>query len=902
MKKFFIITGAVILFIFLSLLVLPIVFKGKIVNLIKTEANKQLTATLDFKDVNLSFIRNFPNVSLHISDLSIANRGVFEGDTLIRAQKIGLTLNIMSVIKGDEISIKSVLLENARLNVKVLADGTANYDITKPSEPVVGEPPVEEPSAFKIALQRYTFNNIDLIYNDKSLGLKTTIKELYHEGKGDFTADMTNLTTRTKIASLDLTYDGIKYLSKLKVDYKAAFALNLKESIYEFKENELLLNELPLNFQGKIAMPADDIDVDLKFNALKSEFKNFLSIIPGTFTDDFKDLKSAGTLAFDGFVKGIYNDKSIPAFNLNLKVENGMFQYPSLPEAVKNVQIACNIAGPGVDVDRTVVDISKFSLLLGTFPFDATLLLKTPVSDPDIDSKIKTTLDLNQIKNFYPLESGTTLAGLLKADMQFKGKMSAIEQQKFEQFQAAGDLVLTNFNYNDKELVEPIAIANAAFNFNPRFAELTALNMTLGKSDLALKGRFENYLAYVFKDGLIKGNLDLNSRFFDINPYLADEDPKPEATTTAPANESAAYFQLPDNIDFTFNANMGKVLYDNMEISNLKGGISLKERVLRMNKVSLETLGGSMTADGFYDTRKTDGAQIDFNLGIRDLLIKETAKTFNTVRQLAPIAENTVGKVSGNLGFNMTTDLELNPVYPTLNGKGNLQTSMIVIEGFEMVKKIAETLKIDKLKKWQMEKLNIGFEIKQGRIFVDPFDTKIANYKAKIGGSNGFDQSIDYVLDIDIPRAEFGGQANAVLNNLVAQANTKGLSASVGEIIPVELRIGGTFTNPTVKTDINDRAKDAFKDLKAEAEQKLREEAERLRKELEDKARNEADKLKKDAENRVNQEVDKAKEEAERIKAEAERKAKEEADKAKKEAERKAKEEAEKKAKGLFKR
>ncbi|MFN4124021.1 MAG: AsmA-like C-terminal region-containing protein [Flavobacteriales bacterium] len=904
MKRIIKIFVGSLLVIFIALLALPFVFKGKIVNLIKTEANKQLTATLDFKDVSLSLIRNFPYLSVSIIDLSIANQGVFEGDTLIRAGKTALTVNLMSVIKGDEIGIRSILIENAAIHVKVLEDGTANYDIVKPSDEEVKTDEPEEPSAFKIALRRYELNQVNIIYDDRSLGFYTKIDGLKHSGKGDFTADQTNLSTDTDIASLDLKYEGVKYLSKVKVSYQADFDLNLKESIYAFKDNTLRLNELPLSFQGKVAMPGNDIDMDMSFAAKKSEFKEFLSIVPGSFTEDFKDLKSSGTLAFDGYVKGIYNEQSIPGFNINLKVDNGMFQYPSLPEAVRNVKVNCSVRNPGRDADLTVVEVSVFRLDFGPYPFDATLLLRNPVSDPFIDSKVKTNMDLASVKNFYPLEQGTNLGGMLNADMAFKGRMSAIEKEQYEQFEARGNLDLKNFTYQDGDLKDPVKISDAAFNFNPRFAELSKLIMNIGKSDMALNGKLENYLAYVLKDETLKGSLTLSSRLLDVNALLDDgnSDVNGSNASTTESSESLEYFQLPKNIDFTFNANLEKVLYSDMDINNLKGVLMLREGVFSMRNAGLEMLGGSMTTNGTYDTRRSDGANIDFNLNIRDINIREAANTFVTIQQIAPIAKNTVGRASGSISFAMQTDQQLQPIFNTLDGKGNLQTSMIVIEGFEMIKSIAEALKIDKLKKWQMEKTNLGFEIKQGRIFIDPFDTKVGNYKARIGGSNGFDQSISYVMNLEIPRAEFGGQANAVLNNLVAQANTKGINASVGDIIPVELRIGGTFANPTVSTDLRDRANDAFKNLKDEAEQKLREEADRLKKELEDKARSEAERLKNEAEDRVKQEADKAKQEAERIKQETERKAREEADRAKREAERKAKEEAEKRAKDIFKR
>ena len=47
---------------------------------------------------------------------------------------------------------------------------------------------------------------------------------------------------------------------------------------------------------------AEDINMDISFNAKQSEFKNFMSLIPGIYSEQFKDVQSKGKLAFKGFV------------------------------------------------------------------------------------------------------------------------------------------------------------------------------------------------------------------------------------------------------------------------------------------------------------------------------------------------------------------------------------------------------------------------------------------------------------------------------------------------------------------------------------------------------------------------------------------------------------------------
>ena len=275
---------------------------------------------------------------------------------------------------------------------------------------------------------------------------------------------------------------------------------------------------------------------------------------------------------------------------------------------------------------------------------------------------------------------------------------------------------------------------------------------------------------------------------------------------------------------------------------------------------------------------------------MQNLNIRETAKTFNTVKELAPVAEKTIGTVSiKNFNFSCRADKAFNPDMKSINGSGALSTSAVEIEGFEMIKQIAGSLKMDKLKKWKMEPIQAAFTITNGNVTVKPFKTKVGNYTAEIGGENGLDKQINYAVNIEIPRAEFGGAANSVLTSLVSKANASGLKTQVGDVIPVAIKVTGTFTNPKVSTDIRSQATDAMGDLKAQAEQRLKDEAERQKQELLNKVNVEKERLKKEAEAKFNQERDKLKSEADKAKAEAERKAKEEADKAKKKAEEEAK-------------
>ena len=199
---------------------------------------------------------------------------------------------------------------------------------------------------------------------------------------------------------------------------------------------------------------------------------------------------------------------------------------------------------------------------------------------------------------------------------------------------------------------------------------------------------------------------------------------------------------------------------------------------------------------------------------------------------------------------------------------------------------------MDKYKKLELNNTKLNFKFENGRIKVEPFDLKQGPFAMNLGGSSGFDQSLDYVAKIALPRSEMGTAANNVVNGLASKLNSNGANVNLGENINVNALITGTAAKPVIKLsmgDIKNTLTDAVKDV-----------IDAKKKELEDKAKAEAARLKNEAETRVRAEADKLKAEADAKKKELEAKAKAEADKAKKDAENKVKEELKKKFKNPF--
>ncbi|HYV94583.1 MAG TPA: AsmA-like C-terminal region-containing protein [Chitinophagales bacterium] len=854
MKKFLIAIAIIFFLIIAAAILLPILFKDKIIAKAKDEINKSVNAKVNFGKFDLTIIKSFPNLTFCLNDFSILGINEFEGDTLAYIKELDVKLNIWDVIGGSQMKIISISLDKPYINILVLKDGKANYDITKPSAASSSG----STGNFKLAVQSYSLHQGRIVYDDQSLPLKLTMENVDHSGSGDFTQDLFTLSTKTTVEKTSVWYGAVKYLSNAKTKLDADLDVDMKNSKYTFKQNELALNELILGFDGWVAMPGNDINMDLKWDVKKNDFRNFVSMVPGVYTASFKDLKSSGKLTLNGFVKGTYNEKKIPAYGLNLKIDNGMFQYPSLPTAVNKVHVDLNVNNPDGVTDHTVINLKQLHAEFGTEPFDARLYVTTPVSDANIDAMMKGTVNLANIKNIIPLEKGTDLNGIIKADMTMKGRYSAIEQKQYQNFNAAGTLGVSNMNYKSTDY--PLTtINNLLLTFNPQNVTLNQLDAHLGKSDFKATGSIDNLLGYYFKKELLKGTFSLNSTLLDLNELMSGN----STSAAAPDTSKMSVIEVPANVDFTINTAIGKILYEDLVLEKVSGKAEIHDQKIDLSNLAFNMLNGNVNMSGTYATTNPKKPAFDYNLSLQHFDIQQTVKTFTTVQKMAPIAKRCSGNFSSDLIVKGEMDEHMQPVMNSLAGKGKLMSQYLTVSNFEPLNKLADALKMDEYKKLDIADLNLSFEFKDGRVIASPFTTQFHGATATISGSNGFDETIDYTVNLAIPKSKIPASATSLMTNGLAKANNLvGTNFQLPDPLKVNVLIGGTVMKPAIKTDFSKQGQSIVSTVKEEVKQQVQQQIDNGKQQ----AREQADKILADADKQAQAIRDAAKSSADQAK------------------------------------
>lgn len=815
MKKGIKILIAVVACILGILLIVPLMLKGKIKDIAETTANEMLEAKVSLGDVSMNFFSDFPNASLGVKDVAIVGINDFSGDTLANVGELDVVINLASLF-GDSYEINEVELNDATLNAKLLANGLASWDIVISSDSTEVEEDTTASSPFKLDLDDFSVNNLSVSYDDQMDSMFAAVKGLdlqlvgdisldlqtlaniekfkmavgqliYKDEKGSLGADLrnvsmdfsgsmsdkiSNISTTLSVDSLSLLMENIPYLSNVKTEAEIELEADLENNKFKFGKNYLKLNEIKANFEGFVHVLESSMDMDLKINTPDIDFKQILSLIPIIYKDDFASLQTSGSVNLNAFAKGRMAGDTLPELNIDLNIADAMFKYPDLPSSVKDINIAANVRNNGNITDSTQISVPQLAFNMAGNPFKVSLGVKTPISDPDFNFAANGKLDLGKIVEVVHLED-ISLKGIFDAALVAEGKMSYIDKEEYEKFHINGDLNLADFVLDMSSLNYDVLINEAKLGFSSQFINLNA-GLALGESDVALKGKLQNFIQYIMRGETIKGSLDVNSKLLNVSELLGEE----ESETKEVAEDTTAgssSIHIPGNLDFALNANIATLLYDGIELKDIIAALSIKDQKAKINSIKANTMGGSLGLSGTFDTQDTLKPVVDFDIDVKDMIIAKVFTDITTANKLVPLLADANGNFSMNMDFHSDMDSELNPVLNSINASGNFISKEVGLDSVAALEKIAELVKYPALKNPSLKDISIKFLIKDGRVTADPFETFIQTAKLNVSGSSGLDQTLDYVTTITLPES---------IKSLVPLA--------------IDVKIGGTFRNPKI--------------------------------------------------------------------------------------------------------
>lgn len=450
------------------LYVAPYFFKDEINDGIKEVAKNYVKTNIDFKDLDVSFYKHFPKLTVTLNESAIQGAVPFGNTNVVEAKEIALGVDI-STLFGDKIIFNQLFIDQATITLKVDSLGKNNFDIMVPSEEVEDK----TSSSVGLALNDIKISNSNFIYDDQSSKTYLDLKGFDYNGVIDFKNNVLKLDASTEIKNSFFKLDQDIFVNHLPLKGKINTSIDLNSLSFNFIDNQLTLGDFPFSLNGIFKMPNAAKIFDLEIKSNHNQLQSIPSIIPIAFQEYFKDLDLSGSSQLLFTMKGLMNaeNNQNPDIHFEAVIKDGSVNYQQSKSPIQHLNFNTIIDLPALDPEklRVKVDNLEFRILDGQtksrFEYWAGQTMYS-------EGEIKSTIDLEALKNATGFKKIAT-KGVLNIEGDWKGSIVPSALNNFTK--------IPTFNIKAK-------IENGYFKMNEMPAALDHINL-----DLELKNKIGHY-------------------------------------------------------------------------------------------------------------------------------------------------------------------------------------------------------------------------------------------------------------------------------------------------------------------------------------------------------------------------------------------------------------------------
>lgn len=403
------------------LFLLPYLFPDTVSGKIKQWTNNSINGQLNFSKARLSFFKHFPSLTLTLYDFSLKGSAPYQNDTLLAGNELGLGINLQTVFSST-ISINKIFLTQGYINIQVNEKGEANYNVYKSGKSDSTQAAPADSSGAALQLEDIEIEKANLVYNDRSLPLVINAKGFNYSGSGDLSKAIFDLHTHAEIESFDLYFDNQPYILSKKINGDLVTKINTNSLALLFEKNDLKINQLPLQFNGKFEFLPKGYNMDFRLTTTDAALHDVFTALPPAYTTWLQHTDVEGKATIVASLKGPYEAAShaMPNLQFNMKVRDGSIAYEKAAIPVNHLLLDFNALLPSLTPDSLRVDVDSLHFTIGADYCNAALHI-FGMNTPDINGHIHASMNMENWDKALGLAAFDT-RGLLQVNGVINGK------------------------------------------------------------------------------------------------------------------------------------------------------------------------------------------------------------------------------------------------------------------------------------------------------------------------------------------------------------------------------------------------------------------------------------------------------------------------------------------------
>jgi hypothetical protein len=336
---------------------------------------------------------------------------------------------------------------------------------------------------------------------------------------------------------------------------------------------------------------------------------------------------------------------------------------------------------------------------------------------------------------------------------------AAINQNKtkndfLNRWNPSADFVLGNAVVKVDGIDEDIHISNIDFLFNSHELDFKKSTFRIGKSDLSLQGSVVGIKEWIEDHkNLMKGDMQVTSNMMDINEILdltsglghSDAEPV-EATVTETKEDDP--FMVPEGINFNFVLNTKRAVYDNFDMNDLNGTMTVKDGTLILREIGFTNKAAEMQLTALYQSPRKNNLFLAMDFHLLRVQINDLLTMIPYIDTLVPMLKTFDGQAEFHIGAETNLKSNYEPKISTLRAAADIEGKNLTVNDRFTFTKITDLLDISTNGSYRVDSLDVQLTAFKNEIDLWPSQIAIGKYKVTVDGRMTLDRNGEYHLSV----------------------------------------------------------------------------------------------------------------------------------------------------------
>ena len=314
------------------------------------------------------------------------------------------------------------------------------------------------------------------------------------------------------------------------------------------------------------------------------------------------------------------------------------------------------------------------------------------------------------------------------------------------------DFVLNNALLKIEGIDEDIRINNIDFLLNSQKLDFKKSTFRIGRSDLSMQGSVTGLKEWVEDHkNLMKGELQLTSELLDINEIMdltSGLGASEEALASKPDDKEDNPFIVPEGVDFNFSVKTNKALYDNFDLNNLGGSLTVKDGTLILREIGFTNKAAEMQLTAMYQSPRKNNLFVALDFHLLDVQIGDLLDMIPYIDTLVPMLRTFDGQAEFHIGAETNLRSNYEPKISTLRAAADIEGKNLSVRDRFTFTKITDLLNVSTDGEYRVDSLDVQLTVFKNEIDLWPSQIAIGKYKVTLDGRMNLDQTGEYHLSV----------------------------------------------------------------------------------------------------------------------------------------------------------